>query len=149
MAKKYIKDDFLISTDKSLFDLKIIHSFFKTSYWGDNVPHKVMERVIQDSLCFGVYYQHKQIGFARVVTDFSTIGYIVDVFIIEEYRERKLLDWLLMCIFSHPELRTLKRWFLASKEGLYAKFTFAPLKKSPLNNHRNAHSLPLQAVRSS
>ncbi len=129
MAKKYIKEDFLISTDKSLLDPKAIHNFFKISYWAANVPHQMVERAIKESLCFGVYHQHKQIGFARVVTDFSTIAYIMDIFMLDEYQERKLLDWLMVCIFAHPDLRTLRKWFLASKDGLYAKCKLTPLKR--------------------
>lgn len=139
MAVKYRKKDFLISTDKSLLDLKVIHNLFTASYWAKNVSYTIVEKAIEESLCFGVYHQHKQIGFARVITDFATIAYISDVFILDEYKERKLLDWLMMCILSHPELQTPKRWFLASKEGLYAQCTFTPLNTPP---HVDKHARP-------
>ena len=128
MFKAYVKNDLLISTDPSKLDHQVIHHFLKEAYWAENLPYEVLRTAIDNSLCFGVYHRHKQIGFARVVTDFSTIAYIADIFILDAYKEKGILDWLLECILAYPDLQVLKRWLLASKDGLYAKFKFLPLQ---------------------
>ena len=85
---------------------------------------------IENSLCFGLYIGERQIGFARVVTDFATFAYIGDVFVLEEFRGRGLSKWLMETIVSHPDLQGLRRWLLATKDahGLYRHFGFDDLK---------------------
>jgi len=120
-------DGFLISTDAARLDLDVIHSFLSTAYWAEGVPREVVARSIANSLCFGVYDGAKQIGFARVVTDYATFAYLGDVFIIEPYRGRGLSKALMDTAISHPHLRGLRRWLLgtADAHGLYRKFGFA------------------------
>ncbi len=86
----------------------------------------MVEKSIENSLCFGVYDQGKQVGFARVVTDFATIAYIGDVFILENYRGRGLGKRLIKTIMNHPELRGLRLWLLGTKDAhdLYRKYGF-------------------------
>ena len=81
-------------------------------------------------MCFGVYHHHQQIGFARVVTDFSVVAYLGDVFIIDEFRGKGLSKWLMETMLSHPQLQDLRRWILATKDahGLYSQFGFSTLK---------------------
>ena len=68
------KGDFLISTDPALIDIDIVHHYLsKDSYWAENIPKSIVEKAIQNSLCFGVYYQKSQIGFARIMTDKATV----------------------------------------------------------------------------
>jgi GNAT superfamily N-acetyltransferase len=82
-------------------------------------------------LCFALLDGHRQVGFARVISDYATIAYLNDVFVLSEYRGRGLSKWLMECITSHPELQGLRRWMLATRDahGLYEKFGFTPLKK--------------------
>lgn len=131
MKKNFRKKNFLISTDKSKLDLKIIHNFISNSYWAKNRSLKTMKKAIDNSLCFGVYYGKKQVGFARVITDFTTFAYLADVFIIEEFRGKGLSKWLMNVILNYDSLKNLKRWFLATKDahGLYEKFGFTKLKE--------------------
>jgi GNAT superfamily N-acetyltransferase len=88
-------------------------------------------RAIKNSLCFGVYSDGKQIGFARVVSDFATYAYIGDVFVVESYRGHGLGKWLMECIVGHPRLQGLRRWTLLTRDahGLYTQFGFTPLRK--------------------
>lgn len=126
------KNDFLISTDKTKLDIAVIHNYLgKESYWAKNIPIKVVKKSIKGSCCFGLYKNNFQIGFARVVTDHATFGYIADVFILEEYRGIGLSKWLMETIMIHPDLQGLRRWMLATKDahGLYAQFGFLPLDK--------------------
>ena len=127
-----IKDHFTISTENEKFDINSIHSFLTRSYWAEGISKEVIKRSIEGSLCFGVFTNNKQIGFARMITDKATFAYLADVFIIEEYRGLGLSKWLMEVIMSHPELRGLRRMMLATKDahGLYKKFGFTPLNNA-------------------
>lgn len=119
------KDNFCISTDKSKLDIDTIHQFLSTkAYWCINIPKDTVQTSIQHSLCFGVYQDHKQIGFARIISDFSTIAYLSDVFILDEYRGQGLSKWLIKNIMIHPGLQGLRRWILLTGDahGLYRQF---------------------------
>jgi GNAT superfamily N-acetyltransferase len=119
------KDEFCISTDKTKLDVDSIHGFLSTkAYWCLNIPKDTVQKAIQNSRCFGVYQNKKQIGFARVISDFSTIAYLGDVYILEEYRGKGLSKWLIETIMSDPNLQGLRRWILltADAHGLYRQF---------------------------
>ena len=109
----------------------MIHEFLKDSYWAAGIPREVVERSIRGSVPFGVYDGGAQVGFARVVTDCATFGYLGDVFILESHRGRGLSKWLMECIVSHPQLQGLRRWTLATRDAheLYAKFGFKPVAR--------------------
>ena len=121
-----------VSDDKSRLDTDIIHSYLTESYWSPGVPRSIVERAIQESLCFGVYLGADQVGFARVVTDKATFAYLADVFVLEPHRGRGLSKILMAYISSHPELQGLRRFMLATKDahGLYAQFGFNALGNS-------------------
>ena len=136
MKKVYMNDEtfinkgFTISTDNNLLDLGLIHHYLdKDSYWANGIPFDKLERSIKNSLCFGVYFEGKQIGFARVVTDKATFGYLADVFILPEFRKQGLSKWLVQTIMNHPDLQGLRRWSLATVDahGLYAQFGFTEI----------------------
>ncbi|MGI8952767.1 MAG: GNAT family N-acetyltransferase [Chitinophagaceae bacterium] len=100
------KKAYLISTDKLKLNVQLIHHFLSTqSYWAENIPFNVLQKAIDNSLCFGVYFENSQIGFARTVTDKATFAYLADVFILSEYRNKGLGKWLLENIHAHPELQ--------------------------------------------
>lgn len=119
------KDEFCVSTDKSKLDIDSIHDFLSTkAYWSLNIPKSKVQTAIQNSLCFGIYHNQKQIGFARIISDFSTIAYLGDVFILEAYRGQGLSKWLMQTIMQHPDLQNLRRWILLTGDahGLYRQF---------------------------
>jgi GNAT superfamily N-acetyltransferase len=123
------KDSFSISTDKSKLDISVIHSFLSRSYWSENIPVETVQKSIEGSMCFGVYDNNRQVGFARMVTDNATFAYLADVFIIEEYRGQGLSKWMMEFILSHPELQGLRRVLLATRDAhsLYKQFGFTPI----------------------
>jgi GNAT superfamily N-acetyltransferase len=124
-------NEFLISTDKSLLQIEVIHNFLSTeSYWAQYRTLEQTKTAIEHSICFGVYDGEKQIGFARVVSDRATFAYIGDVFILDEYRGRGLGKRLMEQILAHPDLQNLRRWILATRDahGLYEQFEFSVLR---------------------
>ena len=120
---------FTFSADKSKLDPSVIHAFLTESYWSKGCSMDNVMRRIENALCFGVYENDKQIGFARVITDKTTFAYIADVFILENYRGQDLSKQLMTFILEQSDLQNLKRWLLATRDahGLYAQFGFAPL----------------------
>jgi GNAT superfamily N-acetyltransferase len=124
------RGEFTISTHASRLDLEMIHDFLTTSYWAAGVPAEVVKRSIEHSLPFGIYHQDRQVGFARVVTDYATFAYLADVFIIEAYRGQGLAKWLVEVIVAHPDLQGLRRWMLATRDAhaLYGKVGFTSVK---------------------
>jgi GNAT superfamily N-acetyltransferase len=123
------KDNFYISTDKSKLDIEYIHQFISHSYWAAGIPVEILQKSIEGSVCFGLYDHEKQIGFARVITDKATFGYLADVFVDENYRGKGLGVWLMSIIMSHPELQGFRNWMLGTRDAhnLYKKFGFTSL----------------------
>ena len=125
------KDGYLISTDKSKIDIATVHRFLSQSYWAEGIPIEIVKRGVDNSLCFAIYQEERLIGFARVITDFATFGYLADVFILPEERGKGLSKWLMRVILDHPRLQGLRRFTLATRDahGLYAQFGFTPFDK--------------------
>ena len=118
---------FLYSSDKEKLDVNYIHHYLSAeSYWAKNIPIEIVEKSIDGSLCFGVYYQEKQIGFARVITDYATFGYLADVFIDKHYRGKGLGKELMKFIMKQDVIKKLRRFMLATLDAhsLYAQFGF-------------------------
>jgi len=127
-----ITDDYAVSADKSRLDLPFIHHFLSTeAYWSYNIPMETVRRSVENSLCFGVYLGMQQVGFARIITDYATIAYLGDVFIVSEHRGKGLSKRLIGEIMSHPGLQGLRRWILLTGDahGLYRQFGWLPVAK--------------------
>jgi GNAT superfamily N-acetyltransferase len=125
------RGEFLISTDPARLDLDVIHKFLTNCYWARGVPREVVARSMERALCFGIYDgRGAQLGFARVISDFATIAYVGDVFVLESHRGGGLGKWLMECIVQHPALQNLRRWILTTRDahGLYAQVGFTPVK---------------------
>jgi len=123
-------NDLIISDDKSKLDAELIHKFISTSYWAKGRTIEEVKKSIEHSICFGVYNDGKQIGFARIVTDYTVFAYLMDVFILEEDRGKGLSKLLLKKIFEDDRLKNIKKWMLATKDAhlLYAQFGFGEIK---------------------
>src|ERR1700736_6608636 len=122
--------DYEISTDTHRLDVEVIHKFLaEESYWSPGIPRSIVERAIENSLCFGVYHHATQIGFARIVTDKSTFALLADLFILEAHRGKGLSKWLMRCVVEHEELQGLRRLLLLTSDahGLYRQFGFEAL----------------------
>lgn len=123
-----------ISTDPRRLDLDLIHSFLASSYWAEGIPRCVVERSLENSLCFGAYQNGGQIGFGRVISDRATFAYLADVFVLPAHRGRGVSKKLLRAVLAHPELQGLRRFLLATQDahGLYAQFGFGPFTNPEL-----------------
>lgn len=124
------RDHFTISTDPARLDLDAMVDMLTRAYWAVGRPRERTERALRNSLVFGVYHGEKQIGMARVVTDYSIFAYLCDVFIHEDYRAHGLGKWLIQTILEHPDLREMRRWVLVTSDahGLYKQFGFTSIE---------------------
>lgn len=121
---------FEISTDRSRLDIDLIYRFLsEQSTWAIGISRPVVERAIDNSLCFGGFVDGRQVAFARVITDYATSAHLADVFVIPEYRGRGYSKRLVQTIIDHPSLQRLRKFTLATSDAhsLYARFGF----KSP------------------
>ena len=125
------KEQYIISTDKSKLDLGMVHHYlYTTAYWAVGRPMSIVRKSIENSLCFGLFEDNIQVGFARLVTDLATFGYLCDVFILPSHRGKGLGKWLVECIIQHPDVKDLRRILLSTRDAreLYEKYGgFQPL----------------------
>ena len=123
------RDRFTISTDPTRLDLDTVVDMLTRAYWAVGRPRERTERALQNSLVFGVYEGDKQVGMARVVTDYSIFAYLCDVFIHEDYRGHGLGKWLIQTILEHPDLVEMRRWVLVTDDahGLYKQYGFTSI----------------------
>ncbi|HEX9413928.1 MAG TPA: GNAT family N-acetyltransferase [Ktedonobacterales bacterium] len=130
MAEEWRRGDYLITTDRSRLDLEVIHGFLTASYWAAGIPREMVARSIERSLAFGLFAGEQQIGFARVVTDYTTFAYVCDVFVVESFRGQGLGRWLMRVVVAHPSLQGLRRWSLATRDAhaLYRSVGFTAVK---------------------
>lgn len=118
---------FTITTDRSKMDVFAIHNFLSNySGWSDHIPFDRVKTSIDHSLNFGLFYNDNQIGYAKVISDYSTIAYLGDVYILDQYRGKGLSKKLMDVIMAHPNLQGLRRWILltATADWLYEKYGF-------------------------
>jgi N-acetylglutamate synthase-like GNAT family acetyltransferase len=127
MQPQQLLDEYEISTDAHRLNVEVIHRFLaEESYWSPGIPRSIVERAIENSLCFGVYHRAAQVGFARVITDKSTFALLADLFILEAHRGKGLSKWLMRCVVEHEDLQGLRRLLLLTSDahGLYRQFGF-------------------------
>jgi GNAT superfamily N-acetyltransferase len=127
-----MNENFYISTEKSQLDKNLIIDFLSNhSYWAQGRNRQTIEKSIANSLCFGVFTsQNKQVGFGRVITDYAVFAWLLDVFILKDFRGKGLGKMLMTEVMAHKDLQGLKRWGLGTRDahGLYEKYGFTPLK---------------------
>ena len=124
------RNNFTISTDPNRLDVDAIADMLARAYWAQGRTREMISRYLQYSLTFGLYDGSRQIGLARVISDYTTFAWLCDVFIHEDYRGQGLGKWLLETVHSYPELQGLRRWMLATRDahGLYKQFGWIPLE---------------------
>jgi GNAT superfamily N-acetyltransferase len=120
------RENVLVSTNGDRLDLKVIHEFLTHAYWSLGVSMETVRRTIEHSIPFGVYLNDHQVGFARVISDWTTFAYVADVFVIKEARNQGLARFLMDCVLAHPDLQHLRTWALFTRDahGLYERVGF-------------------------
>ena len=116
-----------ISSDREDVDTAVVHDYLSNhSYWAAGIPLDVVARSIEHSICFSAFDGEEQVGFARVITDEATYGYLADVFVLESHRGLGLATLLMESVLSHPSLKALRRWQLVTRDAhpFYARFGF-------------------------
>lgn len=135
--------DYLITTDPAKLNVDLIYHYLsQESYWAAGIPKTVVEKSVNNSLCFSLYYKDAQVGFARLVTDKATFAYLADVFVITAHRGKGLSKWLMQTIHAHPELQNLRRWWLGTKDahGLYEQFGWARITDDVAKRFMQKHN---------
>ncbi|ART77580.1 GNAT family N-acetyltransferase [Sutcliffiella horikoshii] len=122
---EWFKNDFMISDNLELINLDYVTQLLSNTYWASNRTKETIEKSIENSLSFGLYISGRQIGFARVVSDKAVFSWIMDVVIDDNYRGKGLGQWLMNCVFEHPEIK-YTAFALATSDAhiFYKKFGF-------------------------
>ena len=123
------KSGYEISTDPARLQIDVLHDFLRTAYWCEGIPREVVEHAAANSVNFGLFHGPEQVGYARVVTDSATFGYLTDVFVLPAHRGRGLARWMVATALEHPDLQGFRRWMLATRDAhaVYAGVGFRPL----------------------
>ena len=135
MPQIYTQGDYQITTNRDEMDVTVIHNFLSNqSHWAKGIPVETVRKSIENSLNFGLFYGQQQVGYARVITDYATIAYLGDVFILPEYRGRGLSKWLMEIVMAYPAVQGLRRWVLLTSDAhtLYEKTGWKRVPKPEL-----------------
>ncbi len=126
---RWTHGEYEIDTDRERLDRVLVREFLADSYWARGISQEVVDAACAGSICFGLYRASEQVGFARVITDGATFGYLADVFVLPAHRDRGLSKWMVARVLEHPRLQGFRRWMLATRDahGLYERFGFRPL----------------------
>lgn len=126
------KDRYTVTTDPAFFQIDAIQNFLSQSSWAPGIDAETVSLSIENSLCFGLLDGSEQIGFARLVTDHATFGYLCDVYVLEEYQRTGLGRWLIECCHAHPVMSRLRRIMLVTDSApwLYEKLGYTPLNRA-------------------
>ena len=134
MIREWTRGEYTISTDRQRLDIAVIHGFLVHSYWARDRTRERVVQSIEHSLPFGLYHLEKQVGFARVLTDYVVLAFLADVFVLEAHRGKGLGTWMVEVITTLPELGGIRRWLLGTRDAhkLYRQFGFGEPKPNVL-----------------
>ncbi|HEX7712119.1 MAG TPA: GNAT family N-acetyltransferase [Sphingomonadaceae bacterium] len=113
-----------LSDDPARIDAAAAHTYLTRSYWSPGIPLPTVERAIANSLCVAVFHEGSQVAMARLVTDYATMAYLADVYVLEEHRGKGLSKAMLAHLHARPDLQGLRRWLLFTRDAhaLYGQF---------------------------
>ncbi len=121
------KGEYLITDDKCTIDIDFVVNGLHNTYWAEERTKEVIVKSIENSIFISLLKRKKQIGFARIVTDYATFAWIADVYIAPEYRGNDLGKFLVENTVDHEAIRDLRLRLLKTRDayGLYEKYGFA------------------------
>ena len=123
--------DYEVSIDPARLDRDLVHRFLsEDSYWAKGVTREVVDRSIENSMSFGIYWGNEQVAFARVITDRATFAWLADVFVVPEHRAQGLGKRLVESVLAHRDLQGVRRWLLGTADAheLYRRYGFRELQ---------------------
>lgn len=128
-VREWQRGAYHITTDRKAMDVDAIHAFLTRSYWSPGITRDLVERAMQHSLCFGLFEHDRQIGFARYTTDHTRFAYLMDVYVLEDFRGQGLGQWLVACTLEHPSIARCRRLLLTTRDAheLYRRYGFTEL----------------------
>ncbi|WP_276134328.1 GNAT family N-acetyltransferase [Polluticoccus soli] len=121
---------YIITTDKTQLQPEAIHKWLsEESYWSKNIPYELVKRAFDNSYCIGILIDNRQIGYGRLITDYTTFAYLADVYVEEEHRGQGLSRKMMEVLMEQAWVQGLRKVMLATLDahGLYAKFGFTPM----------------------
>lgn len=134
-----------LSLDPARVQINVVHGFLSTCYWSPGIRREVVEKAIANSIVCGAYSAEtgEQVGFARAVTDRASFAWLCDVFVLEPHTGKGLATGMVNALGAHPELQTLRRWLLATRDAheVYARIGFLPVEFGRFMERR----LPVEA----
>jgi N-acetylglutamate synthase-like GNAT family acetyltransferase len=132
--KRFSEAGYQLSLDKTRLDLAVIHALLSESTWAAGISRERVQRSVEHSLCMGLYHGQEQVGFARLVTDYATFGYLCDVIIANEHQGQGLGRWLCATLLAGPDVQQLRRILLATSTAgwLYEKLGFTEINQPDL-----------------
>lgn len=122
---------YTITTDKVEMKIEDIHQWLsEEAYWSKGIPMEKVRTAFDNSFCIGVIWEGRQVGYARLVTDYATFGYLADVFVAEPHRGKGLSKKMMEVIFGLDWVKGLRRMMLATihAHGLYRQYGFGECK---------------------
>lgn len=133
--------DYTLADETARLDLAATAALLRSTYWAAERPREIIERSLRHSLSFGLFHGAEQVGFARVITDRATVGYLCDVVIAEKHRGQGLGKWLLTCILEHPELKGCRiDLFTKDAQEFYRAFGFGPHRYTNMVRYPTGHA---------
>ena len=129
-VREWQRDNFRITTDQTTMDAGAIREMLSRAYWwSSGIDRETVERAIRYSLCFGLFDGERQIGYLRYATDHTRFAYLMDVYVLEEYRGQGLGTWLVGSSLEHPDIARCRRLLLTTHnaQGFYRQFGFGEL----------------------
>lgn len=132
IVKEWLRDGYILSSDRTRINVDVVFDFISNSYWAKGITKELVQRRIEGSLVVGIYTRtNAMIGFGRAVTDCASFAYLMDIFVLPEHRGRGLATWLAMALREHPDMKTVRKWMLSTKDahGVYERAGFS----SPAN----------------
>ncbi len=121
-----------ISTNNLEMDVALVHNYLsKQSYWAKGRGIEEVMKSMENSICFGVFDGKAQIGFARLVTDYVVFAWLMDVFVIDEYKGKGVGSFLMDYIMKLPELQEINGIGLRTKDSqnFYGKYGFRKISE--------------------
>jgi len=123
---KWTHGEFTIFDRRDRVDGPAVHGMLRETYWAKNLSFAGLKETIKRSLCFSVFHGDRQVGYGRVMTDFTTYAVILDTVIHREYRGRGLGRWMVQCISNHPKIARLRQvLWTRDAEVFYSRLGFS------------------------